>query len=259
MGKTGWGVPGFGLFKLIVEIINMCGLIILMKKYGHKQQLGRESFKDIFECKAYAQYMRDFGKILMGWYASYFGLEVNTILCGLTKDTVIMACWGSYMNVFAIVWTIGAGLAITTRTACGCAIGENKPLKAKKYGTIGFILALCYSCVGGTLIMVLRNFIAKMFSEVPAVLEQLDLQILLMGVLALFVGTGATVATMFRVIDKAGLYSIVMLINQVGVNTTLAILSLFYWGLGAHGVGYAFLFTAWYVTLKFNWRTLQKP
>lgn len=107
--KSGWGIAGFGLFKLIVEIISMIGLIASMKVYGHPESLRRESFKHIFEKKATAQYMKDFGKILMGWYASYFGLEINTILVGLMKDTVAMACWVSYMNTFAIMWTIGSG------------------------------------------------------------------------------------------------------------------------------------------------------
>lgn len=148
---SGWGIAGFGLFKFIVETLNCIGLCIAMKKYGHPESLKRERLKDILEGKALKQYMIDFGKILAGWYASYFGLEVNTILIGLLKDDVAMACWVSYMNVFAIVWTIGAGLAISTRTDCGIALGDNNYLMARKYGFMGYILAFFYSCIGATL------------------------------------------------------------------------------------------------------------
>lgn len=264
--KSGWGIAGFGLFKFIVESISMVGLFVLMRKYGHEESVRRESMKEIFAKAPCVQYMKDFGKILMGWYASYFGLEINTVLCGLTKDTVTMACWVSYMNVFAIIWTIGAGLAITARTTCGYNVGANKPLTAKKYAKMAFILGYVYSIVGAITIILCRNQMAEMFTEVPEVLKYLNYQMLLIGCLAFFVGTGPTISTVFRVIDKAGLYSVVMLFNQVALNTTLAILFLFQLDLKAAGVGYAFLcswgltffITVWYPFRKFDWKSLYK-
>merc|ERR1712110_437642 len=263
---SGWGLTGFGLFKFIVEFINLCGLIVLQKKYAHEESFKRESLKDIFEWKAYAQYMRDFGKILLGWYASYFGLEINTILCGMTQDTVIMACWVSYMNCFAILWTIGAGLAITARTRCGMLVGENKPLEAKKYAYYGYTLSICYSIVAAIFIMTMHSHIAYMFTEVQAVLPSLSYQITLVGLLAFFVGSGAMGSTIFRVINRAGFYSILMMINQVLVSTSLSIMLLFYFELGAAGVGYAFL-VSWCSTLcvtifymkRFDWSSLYQP
>jgi len=264
--KTGWGVAGFGLFKFIVETISMVGLIILQKKYGHPESLHRESMKAIFSKAECMQYLRDFGKILAGWYASYFGLEINTVLCGLTKDTVTMACWVSFMNVFAIIWTIGAGLAITTRTNCGINVGANKPLTAKKYAKMGFVLGFIYSIVGALIIIFCRRGLAAMFTEVPAVLDELSFTLMLLGFLCILLGTGATISTIFRTIDRSGLYSIIMLINQVAVNTTLAIIFLFYMDLKAAGVAYAFLtswgvtffITVWYPFRKFDWKTLYK-
>merc|ERR1711874_693167 len=236
--KSGWGIAGFGLFKLIVETISMIGLIIAMKIYGHPESLRRESLKLIFEKGATIQYMKDFGKILAGWYASYFGLEINTILVGLMKDTVAMACWVSYMNTFAIMWTIGSGLAITTRTQCGLSIGANKPMATRKMAFQGFILA---------------------------VLSDLEYQCMLAGVLCFVAGSGPTGSTIFRVIDKAGLYSIVMIINQVFLSTTLSCLFLFYFKLGAAGIGYAFLASwgsTWIITVifmtRFDWKSLKK-
>lgn len=262
---TGWGTAGFGLFKFIVETINVIGLLILMKKYSHEESIRREPLRDILNKKECMQYLVDFGKILLGWYASYFGLEINTILCGLTKDTVIMACWVSYMNLFAIVWTIGAGLAITTRTNCGMKIGDNKPLMARKFAFQGFILAFAYSIVGGTFIILMRNKIAGMFTEVPEVLDVLGYQVMLMGCLAFAVGSGATVSTIYRVIDKAGFYANLMMLNQVVISTSLSVFFLFGLKLGAAGPAYAFL-VAWTFTFfvsngvlaKFNWKKLAK-
>jgi len=259
---SNWGISGFGLFKFIVETLNFTGLCIVMKKYGHPESLKREGLKDILNKEDMKQYMKDFGKILAGWYASYFGLEVNTILCGLMADTVIMACWVSYMNVFAIVWTIGAGLAISTRTACGMFIGENNMKLARKYAFMGYTLATCYAIVGGSLIIGLNKQLAEMFTEVPEVMVELKWQIVLMGICTFFAGTGATGATMFRTIGKSGLYSYLMIANQVVLSTTISALGLFVFGWRAAGVGYAFIaswlstyiFTAIYMK-RFDWES----
>merc|ERR1712226_951581 len=262
---TGWGIARFGLFKFIVETLNCIGLVIVMKKYGHPESIKREAFKDILNKQDMKQYMKDFGKILAGWYASYFGLEVNTILCGMLADTVIMACWVSYMNVFAIVWTIGAGLAISTRTSCGMALGEKNYMLARKYALIGYVLASFYSLVGGILIICLNKQIAEMFTEVEAVLVPLRYQIILMGICTFLAGTGATGATMFRTINKTNIYTMMMLLNQVLISTTISSLGLFVFGWAAAGVGYAFI-VSWLSTYaitvlymrKFDWAALEK-
>jgi len=263
---SGWGIAGFGLFKGLVETINCIGLCWAMKKYGHEESLRREPLREILKLSEVKSYMKQFGSVLMGWYASYFGLEVNTILCGLMQDTVIMACWVSYMNVFAIIWTVGAGLSISTRTACGVALGENKPLVAKYHAFMGFTLSCVYSICFSIIIICFHQQIAEMFTEVPAVFIELKWQIVLVGILAAFAGTGPTGATMFRVIGKTGFYTLMMIINQVVVSTTISALGLFIFKWGAAGVGYAFL-VSWLSTMlvtiiymtKLDWeRELKK-
>jgi len=261
---SNWGISGFGLFKFIVETINCIGLCWVMKRYGHPESLRRESFREVFNGKDMKQYMKDFAKILAGWYASYFGLEINTILCGLMADTVIMACWVSYMNVFAIVWTIGAGLAISTRTKCGLALGAQNPMLARKYCFMGYILSSVYSLIMGIIVIGLHTQIADMFTEVPAVLPELEWQIVLMGICTLFAGSGATGATMFRTIGKTGYYSYLMIVNQVFVSTTISALGLFYFNWRAAGVGYAFIvswvstwiFTSYYMFKVVDWSSV---
>merc|ERR1712226_169877 len=260
---SNWGISGFGLFKFIVETLNCIGLCIVMKKYGHEESIKREPIKEILNPSAMKQYMKDFGKILAGWYASYFGLEVNTILCGMLADAVVMACWVSYMNVFAIVWTIGAGLAISTRTACGLSLGEKNYMLARKYALMGYLLAFFYSCVGGTLIICLNKQIAEAFTEVPEVITPLRFQIVLMGICTFLAGSGATGATMFRTINKTNIYTMMMLVNQVLLSTTISALGLFLWKWGAAGPGFGFIaswistatFTVWYM-LKVDWNSL---
>ena len=79
-----------------------------------------------------------------------------------------------------------------------------------------------------------------------------------------FVGTAPTGSTMFRVINRSGLYSIIMLFNQIIGVTVLSSLFLFYFKIGAAGVGYSFL-ASWASTFvitiifvyKFDWKSLK--
>jgi len=102
-----------------------------------------------------------------------------------------------------------------------------------------------------------------MFTEVPAVIAPLRWQIVLMGICTMFAGTGPTGATMFRVINKAGYYSYLMIVNQVFLSTTISAFGLFYFKAGAESVGYSFIaswlstfiFTNYYMR-KLDWNTL---
>lgn len=262
---SGWGVVGFGLLKFVVEFVSLMGLIVTMKFLGHPESLKREPLLEIFNLKDYCQYLRDFGKILMGWYASYFGMEVNTILCGLLKDTIAMNCWVAYMNMFAIIWTIGCGLALTTRTECGTLIGENKPLTARKYAFCGWILANFYAVIAGILVLVLHRDIAYMFTEVPEVLDQMGYQIILLGILTFLIGSGPIWSSVFRIINRSGLYSMILISNQCILSTVLTCILMLYFKLGAPSIGYSYL-CGWVSTftmtlvyaVRFDWSSLKQ-
>merc|ERR1719362_854567 len=104
-----------------------------------------------------------------------------------------------------------------------------------------------------------------MFTEVPEVLEKLNYQVVLAGILCVVCGSGPLGSTIFRVINKAGLYSIVMVFNQVFLSTSLSCLGLFYFKIGAEGIGYAFIaswLSTWIITVifmnVFNWKKIGK-
>ena len=87
-----------------------------------------EKIVDIFEKKASSQYLKSFGKILLGCYASYLGLEINTVFLGITKDLDGMVYWVAYMNLFTLIMTSGTGFAMITRTECSFAFGIPGPI-----------------------------------------------------------------------------------------------------------------------------------
>merc|ERR1712178_670316 len=120
----------------------------------------------------------------------------------------------------------------------GLSIGSNKLLTCRKFAFQGFVLAVVYSLVGGCVVPGIHNQLAHMFTEVAEVLPELKYQMVLAGCLCFVAGSGPTGSTIFRVIDKAGFYSIIMICNQVFLSTTLSALFLFYFKLGAPGIGY---------------------
>lgn len=262
---SNWGIAGFGIFKFTIEFANCIGLIIAQKIYGHPESLKREPLKEILAWKDVKDYISVFGKILGGWYAGYFGLEINTVFIGISGGDINMNCWVSYLNMFSITWTIGAGLAITTRTMCGTLLGQNKPMLARKYAFMGFVLAFVYSVLMATLIICIRGSLASMFTQVPEVWEPVKYQMLLAGVLVIFSGTGPIGSTIFRVIDRSGLYSMITIMNMTIISTGISAVCMFVFNLGANASGYAFLiafFNIFCMTVAyfstFDWNKLYK-
>merc|ERR1711976_666526 len=104
-----------------------------------------------------------------------------------------------------------------------------------------------------------------MFSEVPSVLKEMSYQIVLIGIVTIFAGSVATGSTIFRVINKANVFSLLMIVNQTFLATLISSVSLFYFNLRAAGIGYGFIcsfistfiWTVVYIT-KFDWKNMGK-
>lgn len=80
----------------------------------------------------------------MGWYISYIGIEILSIMIGITQDIYLMAAWTSVLNIFNIVWVFGSGVANVIRTDVANKVGEFQIAMAKKYAIMGLILS--YIC-----------------------------------------------------------------------------------------------------------------
>ena len=126
-----WGILGFGVLKFLIEIVYLLWLFWILKYNKDIVKLQRESIKEVFE--GFYMQVCSFCSMVLGWYGEYIGFECNTILIGLLKNNDLMAGWVAVVNIECLVWSIGFGLANTTRTLIGISIGQGDNKTAKEY------------------------------------------------------------------------------------------------------------------------------
>ncbi|KAG5466946.1 hypothetical protein LSCM1_01124 [Leishmania martiniquensis] len=107
------------------------------------------------------------GMMLSEWVA----LEVNALAGGYGTSAEL----GAYtitLQVFGVMWSMGSGVMILTSVFVGNAIGEGKPLLARRITFTAFAVVLCIAAVDVALCLLMESFIPSFFvkaEEVDAV------------------------------------------------------------------------------------------
>jgi hypothetical protein len=94
-----FGLVGFGILKFVVEIITMIGLVIVMTRVCPAESFKWEKFSVVMDCGGFCKYVKEFAKIVFGWYAYYAGSECITILIGMLKNVNLMAAWVFFLGL----------------------------------------------------------------------------------------------------------------------------------------------------------------
>ena len=84
---------GFGVLKFCLECVNFIGLIIISKMNLDQEILKLESLSDILDFPAFWGHVKLFSQIAVGWYTGYVGLELVTVMVGLTGDINLIGAW----------------------------------------------------------------------------------------------------------------------------------------------------------------------
>lgn len=130
----------------------------------------------------------DYLVIFIGWYTTYIGIEILSIMIGMTQDVAFMAAWASVLNVFNIFWIFGTGMANVVRTDVSSKVGEFQIAMAKKFAIMGLILGYILSISIGVLVIVFHRPMSRIFSKVTDVLDDLYTLMWLMGMCIMFTG-----------------------------------------------------------------------
>lgn len=246
MYKLDLQILGFGIFKLMLEIIYMIWLIGILKKTAHPESLKPESLSQVLS--GFLAQAGQFFKIVLGWYGEYIGFEGNTILIGLLRDNYLMSAWVSVMNVDCIIWACGFGLGNTTRTLTGISIGEGRQAQAKKYAIMSLCYTFMYSITMCIILIFTRHWITAFFTDIEGISVKLESMLLMEGFIAIFSGAGSVNSTLLRVIGKSWVYSLLMIVDQILLWDGLSSIFLFVIGDTTNGVLYASL-CAWTITI----------
>ena len=176
------------------------------------------------------------------------------------------------MNIYSIIFSIGLGLANTTRTKTGIALGEGKKIEARKFALTGLIYAIMFSIslsVSHSFIkkkiflIVFRNKVAAFYTPVNETFEVLNFMQLFESFNCIFSATNATISTILRIIGKSFQYSFIMIFDQILIWDGLSILFLFVFSLGGAYVmqssSIAISITATLtqcIIIRFDWNTI---
>lgn len=254
-----WELIGFGILKYIIEMVGMIGQIIASKRLSPPEALIMESFKEIFDLKELWKYIKQFSKIILGWYSYYIGQEVIMVMLGLTHENDLMASWVACFNVMTMVWVVGSGISNQVRTEVGTNIYIDI-FKAKKHAYMGLVLAAIYGLIVGIQISIFYMQIAWTMSRVENVLKHLRFMVLYSGPLCIFMGVIPTINTVLRIIEKENFLSWVSAFCQIVLFNGVSAICLFWFNQdGSYVIQYwfgtsiVFGVLTIYVIVKFDW------
>ncbi|GET92883.1 hypothetical protein, conserved [Leishmania tarentolae] len=105
------------------------------------------------------------GMMLSEWVA----LEVNA-LAGGYGTAAELGAYTITLQVFGVMWAMGSGVMVLTSVFVGNAIGEGKPLLARRIAFIAFAVVLSIATVDIVVCLILEPFIPSFFVKT----EELD-------------------------------------------------------------------------------------
>jgi putative MATE family efflux protein len=109
-----------------------------------------------------------------------------------------IAAYNVGVRILAFTWIPGLGLSVAAATLVGHALGAGDPERARRSGWQATRLGLVIALVLATLFIALRMPMARVFTDDPAVVRDLDPFILLLGLALPFLVTHFTLAGALR-------------------------------------------------------------
>ncbi|KAG5491253.1 hypothetical protein JIQ42_01151 [Leishmania sp. Namibia] len=164
-----FGFSGSPIAWLIMMTGTVAGLIFYLRYTGqHKLTWGGWDIGCTRNLGSLAKIaLPSMGMMLSEWVA----LEVNALMGGYGTPAEL----GAYtitLQVFGVMWSMGSGVMILTSVFVGNAIGESKPLLARRIAFTAFGVVSCIAAFDVTVCLLMESFIPSFFvkaDEVDAV------------------------------------------------------------------------------------------
>lgn len=226
--KSGYGLLGFVLLKLVVDIFNFVAMVILLKVCLEKRSYSAESIKDICNISECTRYCKQFCSIFLGWFCEYLGMEIVYILVGSTQDPVKMQNWVILFALAASSFTAGCALSVAVRTDVSFEIGRNRPNSARKYAIMGTALNLLFFIIYGAVFMIYCEEIPELFSKDVESMPTLVQMTWITGFIHIVHGLGTTLFVLMRIIDRTTALSVISFVSAVFICDVLTYIVI-YW------------------------------
>jgi Na+-driven multidrug efflux pump len=163
------GVVGVSIVRLIVELINLIGMLIAYFKYAPSEAFYKdETLKEIYYTKDFSSFLWFACTIFITQWFEYLGIETGTVFTGIYGDKDVTASWVSFFVIVSCIYNIGKGFANIQRTNTGILLGKKKFAEAKKLATWGLIYNFLLMIPVALLLGIYSYQIAGIFVRVPS-------------------------------------------------------------------------------------------
>eukprot|EP00796_Vickermania_ingenoplastis_P005370 gene5370-3865_t len=154
-----WLVLMFGINGGLVSYLRFTGLYKLT--WGGWCKKGRKNLYPLVKIA-----IPSMGVMLSEWVA----LEINFLAAGFATPNEL-AAYAITFQVFGIIWGFASGVIILTCVFVGNAVGEGKPLLARKIGFMAMGIVLAISIADAVILLLLNPYFPYLFTTDPQVAE----------------------------------------------------------------------------------------
>ncbi|EPY25135.1 multidrug resistance protein, MATE family [Strigomonas culicis] len=157
-----FGFEGSPIAWLLLMCFIVAGLLTYMwrsglykKTWGGWSKKGLEHIGDLLSIA-----LPSMAVMMSEWVA----LEVNALAGGFT-DATSLAGYSITLQIFGIMWGVGSGVMILSCVFVGNAIGEQRPLFARKVAFVAVALMFCISIVDVLIMLLMGPMIPYLFTN----------------------------------------------------------------------------------------------
>jgi putative MATE family efflux protein len=190
------GLQGAGLSTLLSQTLG-AGLFIAISRF-HRHSAVRLTLRDLLVPR---WMLREAFDVAWPAVAERFAMNAATLvyfrfLGGYGVEAV--AAYNVGVRILAFTWIPGLGLSVAASTLVGQALGAGDAAQARRAGNVASRIGGLIALALGLIFIAARAWLARLFTDDPAVVAALDPFILLLGVGLPFLVTHFTLAGALR-------------------------------------------------------------
>jgi putative MATE family efflux protein len=196
-----WGLPALGLQGAGISTLcsqAIAALCFVLISRAHRHSAVRLGLRDLYVPRAA---LRDAFAIAWPAVVERFAMNAATLvyfrfLGGYGVEAV--AAYNVGVRILAFTWIPGLGLSVAAATMVGQALGAGDAARARRAGRISQRLGAAIALTLASVFILLREHLARLFTDDAAVVAALDPFILLLGVGLPFLVSHFTLAGALR-------------------------------------------------------------
>ena len=231
-------IYGFPICKFINEVIVFVLCIVLWKKRVEPKSKSPIIWKWYRE--EVCGYICTALKVIVGFYCTFLGFELNTYFAGITKDDIQIAAFVGWTNLAGIVFCTGLGFGIIGRTKIGHLVGAKKFEDAKNLMYFNLTVTGVIGCLICVIFLSIRYYMTFIYTNIPEISQKMSGLFLVYAFCCIIEFSNAGIASLMRLTGNIKILSFLMFLYIVVIQGTLSYVFCFVCGLGVEGILYSF-------------------